>query len=182
MPPSPPWSKPPGTRRKPAFGNCSPHTRRAHGRTIGEFLAWCEQRGVGSIADVQSLHVGAYVELLTRTHSAPTAKRRMAAIRLARHRADRADEFGREHARAEAGRQSRQEACARLAEAANAYAMIRWRGLAGCTATKIGNHSFHATGVTAYLKNGDTLEKAAAMANHASTRTTQLYDRRHGRD
>jgi hypothetical protein len=31
---------------------------------------------------------------------------------------------------------------------------------------------------TAYLKNGGTLEKAAAMANHASTRTTQLYDRR----
>jgi len=35
-----------------------------------------------------------------------------------------------------------------------------------------------ATGITAYLKNGGTLEKAAAMANHASTRTTQLYDRR----
>ena len=28
------------------------------------------------------------------------------------------------------------------------------------------------------FKNGGTLEKAAAMANHASTRTTQLYDRR----
>jgi integrase len=40
------------------------------------------------------------------------------------------------------------------------------------------NHSFRATGITAYLKNGGTLEKAAAMANHASTRTTQLYDRR----
>jgi hypothetical protein len=39
------------------------------------------------------------------------------------------------------------------------------------------NHSFGATGITAYLKNGGTLEKAAAMANHASTRTTQLYDR-----
>ena len=35
-----------------------------------------------------------------------------------------------------------------------------------------------ASGFTAYLKNGGTLEKAAAMANHASTRTTQLYDRR----
>jgi hypothetical protein len=29
-----------------------------------------------------------------------------------------------------------------------------------------------------YLKNGGTLEKAAQMANHASTRTTQLCDRR----
>ena len=44
--------------------------------------------------------------------------------------------------------------------------------------TKLGNHSFRATGITPYLKNGGTLERAAAMANHASTRTTQLYDRR----
>ena len=35
-----------------------------------------------------------------------------------------------------------------------------------------------ATGITAYLRNGGTLKKAAAMANHASMRTTQLYDRR----
>ncbi|CAE6967945.1 hypothetical protein [Paraburkholderia domus] len=38
--------------------------------------------------------------------------------------------------------------------------------------------TFRATGITAYLKYGGTLERAAAMANHASTRTTQLYDRR----
>jgi len=30
----------------------------------------------------------------------------------------------------------------------------------------------------AYYKNTRTLEKAAAMVNHASTRTTQFYDRR----
>ena len=41
-----------------------------------------------------------------------------------------------------------------------------------------GNHSLRAAGITAYLKNGGTLEQAAQMANHASTRTTQLYDRR----
>lgn len=39
-------------------------------------------------------------------------------------------------------------------------------------------NTFRATGVTAYLKNGGTFEKAAQMANHASARTTQLYDRR----
>jgi site-specific recombinase XerD len=61
---------------------------------------------------------------------------------------------------------------------ANAYAMIRRRANTAGIATKLGNHSFRATGITAYLKNGGTLEKAAAMANHASTRTTQLYDRR----
>ena len=56
--------------------------------------------------------------------------------------------------------------------------MIRRRAAAAGIATKFGNHSFGATGITAYLKNGGTLQKAAAMANHASTRTTQLYDRR----
>ena len=61
---------------------------------------------------------------------------------------------------------------------ANAYAMIRRRAARAGIATKLGNHSFRATGITAYLKNGGTLEKAAAMSNHASTRTTQLYDRR----
>lgn len=61
---------------------------------------------------------------------------------------------------------------------ANAYAMVRRRAAAAGIETKLGNHSFRATGITAYLKNGGTLEKAAAMANHASTRTTQLYDRR----
>jgi site-specific recombinase XerD len=61
---------------------------------------------------------------------------------------------------------------------ANAYAMIQRRARAAEIMTKIGNHTFRATGVTAYLKNGGTLERAAQMANHASTRTTQLYDRR----
>ena len=61
----------------------------------------------------------------------------------------------------------------------DAHAMIRRRASAAGIMTRIGNHSFRATGITAYLRNGGTLEKAAAMANHASTRTTQLYDRRH---
>jgi site-specific recombinase XerD len=61
---------------------------------------------------------------------------------------------------------------------ANAYAMIGRRAAAAGISTRIGNHTFRATGITAYLKNGGTLEKAAAMANHSSTRTTQLYDRR----
>jgi integrase len=57
--------------------------------------------------------------------------------------------------------------------------MIRRCAMTAGIATKIGNHRFRATGITAYLKNGGTLGTAAAMANHASTRTTQLYDRRH---
>jgi site-specific recombinase XerD len=61
---------------------------------------------------------------------------------------------------------------------ANAYAMIQRRAKSADILTRVGNHTFRATGVTAYLKNGGTLERAAQMANHASTRTTQLYDRR----
>jgi len=61
---------------------------------------------------------------------------------------------------------------------ANAFQMVRRRAIAANIETAIGNHSFRATGITAYLKNGGTLERAATMANHASTRTTQLYDRR----
>ena len=62
---------------------------------------------------------------------------------------------------------------------ASAFQMVRRRAAAAGIETAIGNHSFRATGITAYLKNGGTLERAALMANHASTRTTQLYDRRH---
>ena len=56
--------------------------------------------------------------------------------------------------------------------------MIRPCTAAAAIATQLGNHSFRATEITALLNNGGTLEKAAAMANHASTRTKQLYDRR----
>ena len=38
-------------------------------------------------------------------------------------------------------------------------------------------HTFRATGLTNFLANGGTLENAQAMADHASPRTTQLYDR-----
>lgn len=54
--------------------------------------------------------------------------------------------------------------------------VVRRRKAAGID-TKAGNHTFRATSITAYLKAGGTLERAAAMANHSSTRTTQLYDR-----
>jgi integrase/recombinase XerD len=38
-------------------------------------------------------------------------------------------------------------------------------------------HTFRATGITEYLRNGGTVEKAAQIAAHESTRTTQLYNR-----
>ena len=38
-------------------------------------------------------------------------------------------------------------------------------------------HTFRATGITAYLSNGGTLEHAKQIAGHASPKTTKLYDR-----
>ncbi len=59
----------------------NPHTRRAYGRAVAEFLAWCDDQGVPSIAGVQPLHVGAWIEQQTHEHAAPTAKARLAALR-----------------------------------------------------------------------------------------------------
>ena len=56
--------------------------------------------------------------------------------------------------------------------------MIRRRAKAAGIQTKIGNHTFRATGITAYLKNGGKLEIAQQIAAHESSRTTGLYDRR----
>ena len=58
------------------------------------------------------------------------------------------------------------------------WRMIRRRALAAGIKTEIGCHTFRATGITAYLKNGGRLEIAQQMAAHESSRTTGLYDRR----
>ena len=266
------------------------NTRRAYGRAVSDFLAWCDSAGVTSIDQVQPLHVAAWVEMLTDSHSAPTAKQRLAAVRMlydwlvvkqvvpvnpaasvrgpshsvkrgktpvldpseARTLLDAIDcttlvglrdrallglmvySFARigavtgmrvEDAYVQSRRlwvrlhekggkrhempchhnleeylhayidaagiagdakgplfrtidRSTKELSRRPLPQANAYAMVQRRAAAAEIGTKIGNHTFRATGITAYLKNGGTLERAATMANHSSTRTTQLYDRR----
>lgn len=59
----------------------------------------------------------------------------------------------------------------------DAWRMIRRRAVAADIHAPIGNHSFRATGITAYLANGGALEHAQEMAAHESPRTTKLYDR-----
>ena len=51
----------------------------------------------------------------------------------------------------------------------DAYRMIQRRAKAGIR-THIGNHSFRATGITAYLKNGGRVKIAQQMANHECSR------------
>jgi integrase/recombinase XerC len=268
----------------------NPNTRRAYARAASEFLSWCEMAGVRSISAVQPTHVAAYVELLARKRSAPTAKQRLAAVRhlfdwlvvgqvvkanpaasvrgpthivrkgktpvlspkearrllesidvstqaglrdraliglmvysfarIGAALAMKVDDVYVQNRRLwvrlhEKGGKRHEMPCHHNLESyleayldgggirqdpkgplfrtvgrntrlltrtplpqANAYAMIRRRAAAAGIKTRIGNHTFRATGITAYLRNGGTLEQAAAMANHASTRTTQLYDRR----
>lgn len=272
------------------------NTRRAYVGDIAKFMEWCSERGVRQLGEISPFHVSAYIELLTRSHSAPTTKRSLAAIRglfdwlvtgqvvpqnpatsvrgpkysqrrgktpilgadEARELLDAIDtgkliglrdraliatmlfSFGRVSAVTgmkvkdvfvqerrywlrlhEKGGKEHEMPChhklegylvewldksglrdepeaplfptfrrgtaangaagqlTRLAmEQRDVFDRIRRHGMAAAIATAIGNHSMRGTGITTYLKNGGTLEKARHMANHASTRTTQLYDRR----
>jgi integrase/recombinase XerD len=59
----------------------------------------------------------------------------------------------------------------------DAYEMVRRRTADAGFNGKLGCHVFRATGITAYLEAGGTLENAQAMAAHETPRTTKLYDR-----
>ena len=56
-------------------------------------------------------------------------------------------------------------------------AMIKRRAVAAGLPATTCCHTFRATGITAYLSNGGTLEHAQRIAGHASPKTTKLYDR-----
>ena len=58
-----------------------------------------------------------------------------------------------------------------------ALAMIKRRAAAAGLPPSTCCHTFRATGITAYLSNGGTLEHAQQIAGHASPKTTKLYDR-----
>jgi site-specific recombinase XerD len=59
----------------------------------------------------------------------------------------------------------------------DALRMVKRRAVAAGLSSKTSCHSFRATGITAYLENGGTIENAQAIAAHESPRTTKLYDR-----
>lgn len=58
------------------------------------------------------------------------------------------------------------------------WSVVKRRTRSASLPPEICCHTFRATGITTYLKNGGTLEKAQYMAGHESSRTTSLYDRR----
>jgi integrase/recombinase XerD len=55
--------------------------------------------------------------------------------------------------------------------------MVKRRVMAAGLPSSTCCHTFRATGITAYLENGGTIENAQAIAAHESPRTTKLYDR-----
>ncbi|MBX9623328.1 MAG: site-specific integrase [Gemmataceae bacterium] len=59
----------------------------------------------------------------------------------------------------------------------DALRMVKRRAKAAGLPDTTCNHTFRATGITAYLGNGGTIENAQAIAAHESPRTTKLYDR-----
>jgi integrase len=65
----------------------------------------------------------------------------------------------------------------RIIRQASGWRMVRRRTVEAGLNGKLGCHVFRATGITAYLEAGGTLENAQAMAAHESPRTTKLYDR-----
>lgn len=265
------------------------NTRRAYFKAVAGFAAWCEEKGLGDLAGVTPMHVAAYVEQLGRTHSKPTVKQHLAAIRMLfdwlvtghimetnpahavrgpKHSVRKgktsvlsADEMrelltaidtssllglrdralialmGYTFARVgaatgmkvedfyvqkrrgwvrlhEKGGKVTELPChhnldqyleewiaasglgtepgaplfptlrhGRLTDRtplpqANVHMMIQRRAKTAGLRTKISAHSFRATGITTYLKNGGKLEIAQHMAGHESARTTGLYDRR----
>jgi site-specific recombinase XerD len=76
---------------------------------------------------------------------------------------------------------SRRLLTARRLSRREALAMVKRRAFAAGLSDDLCCHSFRATGITVYLQNGGTVEKAQAIACHESPRTTKLYDRREDR-
>jgi integrase/recombinase XerD len=60
----------------------------------------------------------------------------------------------------------------------DAWKMIKRRASAAELPANVCCHTFRATGITAYLESGGTIEGAQAIAGHESPKTTKLYDRR----
>ena len=58
------------------------NTRMAYYRAAARFFAWCDHHKIGEIADIEPLHVAAYVEGLGKDFEKPTVKQHLAAIRM----------------------------------------------------------------------------------------------------
>ena len=77
-----------------------------------------------------------------------------------------------------AGRKKREsELTGRPMSRQTAWAMVKRRARGAALPHQISPHSFRATGITEYMRNGGDVDTAARIAGQESTRTTQLYNR-----
>ena len=58
------------------------NTRMAYYRAACHFFAWVEQHEIGELADIEPIHVVAYIEVLQTTAAKPTVKLHLAAVRM----------------------------------------------------------------------------------------------------
>ena len=58
------------------------NTRMAYYRVVCNFFTWVEQHRIGELADIEPIHVAAYIEVLQATTAKPTVKQHLAAIRM----------------------------------------------------------------------------------------------------
>src|SRR5689334_4635523 len=58
------------------------NTRMAYMTAVSRFFGWCEQHQIGQLADIEPLHVAAYIEALGRDFEKPTVKQHLAGIRM----------------------------------------------------------------------------------------------------
>ena len=58
------------------------NTREAYYRAAGSLFAWLDLNGIPELADIEPIHVAAYVEWLQTTAAKPTVKQHLAAIRM----------------------------------------------------------------------------------------------------
>src|ERR1700712_2842270 len=58
------------------------NTRMAYYRAVCRFFAWCDEYQIGGIADIEPLHVAAYIEGMQDGFEKPSVKQHLAAIRM----------------------------------------------------------------------------------------------------
>jgi len=60
----------------------NPNNRRAYMEAVRQFSAFCAEIGILDLAQVEPIHVAAFVEAQLKLHSKPTVKQRLAALRM----------------------------------------------------------------------------------------------------
>src|SRR5260370_2647241 len=63
----------------------NPNTRRAYREAVRQFSGFCGENGILDLAQIEPVHVAAFVEAQLRVHSQPTVKQRLAAFGMLLH-------------------------------------------------------------------------------------------------